>query len=223
MTDPFDESLHRAGRVTIDDAATQQALRDAVGRTRSATPSRRSRRLAPAIALGAALALATPVAVTAAVQWGPWLHVTDPDLVLARSWTDVDGTALGTCESRWALEELPEDVRADFSAYFGSLDVDAIEPHAESVAATLNSHGRVEDIGRLVEGARPDDFDVRHHGALLEGDALTDARALQEGLLTAVSRDMAAELGPQHSGVYEAGLAVMFETQCMATPGASQP
>lgn len=223
MTDPFETRLQRAGRVMIDDAATQRAMAEAVARARPGRASHSPRRIARGIALGGVLVLAAPVAVAAAGQVGAWLHVPDPDLVVARSYTDVDGTPLGSCETRLALEELPADVRADFAAYVADLDVAAIEPNPETVAASLSSVGRLEDIGRLIEGARPSDFNVTHHGELLLDEPTTDARAMQQGVLLAIGQAMAADLGSTHPDVYDAGLRSLEETHCTAASGATRP
>lgn len=223
MTDAFEARLQRAGRVALDDAAIETALAQVVEQKPSAPARRRPRRIVPAVTLGAGLALAMPVAVAAAVQWGPWTLVTEPDLVIARDWVDAEGTALGSCEGRIAISELPADARADALAYFAELDVASIQPDAEMVAGTLNAVGRLEDIGRLIEGAQPSDFDVRHEGALLSADVYTDARIMQDALMRTVTMDMTTAIWSEHPEVHEAGIATAGETQCTAAPGAVQP
>lgn len=222
MNESFEGRVNRAGRVDLDDAAIAQALATVVHETRPGEPHRSVRRFAPAIALGAVLALAAPVAV-AATQWGPWTFVADPDLVVARDWTDVGGTPLGSCETRLAIDELPDDVQADVAAYFATLDVDAIEPNAEAVAAGLNSVGRLDEIGRLVEGAEPSDFTVSHQGELLDPTVNTDARILQDSLVQTITTDLATAMFASHGDALSAGLGSAGETQCTAAPGTQQP
>ncbi|MCH1883360.1 hypothetical protein [Agrococcus sp. ARC_14] len=222
MTDAFEARLQRAGRVALDDAAIGTAVAQVVEQTSVERPSRRPRRIVPAIALGAILALGMPVAVAAAVQWGPWRFVTEPDLVVAREWVDAEGTPLGSCEGRIATEGLSADARADAIAYFAGLDLGAIEPDPERVAGALNATGRLDEIGRLIEGAEPDDFDVRHEGELLSADVFTDARILQEALMSTVTMDMTNAITPEHPELQEAGIATLGEIQCVA-PEAAQP
>lgn len=220
MTDPLDARLRDAGRVAIDDAATQEALHAVVAEARTARPRRRGRHLAPVVALGAVLVLAAPVAV-AATQWGPWT-LTDPDLVVARDWFALDGTPIGTCESRLETQELPDDVRADAEAYLASLDVATMDPDPEAVAAGLNSAGRLDEIGTLVEGAQPGDFDVRHEGELVDPAASPTERILQDALMHAIQRPLGSMMLEEHPEAFPNGFEAAWETQCTAAPTVDQ-
>lgn len=217
MNESLDARLSRAGRV--DTTGTDAALLAVADEARPQS-RRRPRRLVPAIVLGATLALAAPVAV-AATQWGPWLYVTDPDLVVAREWTDVDGVVLGSCESRLEMQDLPDDVQADAAAYLDSLGVATLEPDAESIATQLESMGRLDEIGRFVEGAQPSDFDVAHEGELVESDM--DARILQESLLMTIGRDLGETMLERHPDALANGFGSEWETQCTAAPEMQQP
>lgn len=223
MSQPFDARLQRAGQVTAADADLERVLNEVVDQARPERTARRPLRLVSAISLSAALAVGAPVAVAAAMQWGPWTVVTEPDIVMARTWVDVDGAPLGSCESRLATMDLPEDARADTLAYFAALDVAAVEPDAEAVAAALNAVGRLGEIGRLVPGAEPSDFEVTHHGALWDAAVYTDAYILQEALARTITRGMTASVSPANPEAFEAGMTVALETQCTNAPGATQP
>lgn len=223
MDQPFDARLQRAGRVSPADADLERVLNEVVDQARSERTGRRPLRLVSAISLGAALAVGAPVAVAATMQWGPWAVVTEPDIVMARTWVDVEGAPLGSCESRLATVDLPEDARADSLAYFAALDVAAVEPDPDSVAGSLNAVGRLGDIGRLVEHAEPSDFNVSHQGALWDADVYTDARILQEAMVRTITRGMMASVSPANPGVFEAGVTMALETQCTPAPGSTQP
>lgn len=223
MSESFDARLQRAGQVTAADAELERALSQVVDQARPGRAGRRPLRLVSAISLGAALAVGAPVAVAAAMQWGPWTMVTEPDIVMARTWVDVEGAALGSCESRLAMVDLPADARAHALAYFSALDVAAVEPDTEAVAGGLNAVGRLGEVGRLVPGAQPSDFDVRHDGPLWSADTYTDARIMQEAMVRTISRDMTASISPKSPEVFEAGVAVALETQCTSAPGSTQP
>lgn len=223
MSQSFDARLRRAGQVSVSDAELDRALTHAVEAARPKRTGRRPLRLVSAISLGAALAVGAPVAVAAAMQWGPWTVVTEPDIVMARIWVDVEGTPLGSCESRLATVDLPEDARADSLAYFAALDVAAVEPDPERVAAGLNAVGRLGEVGRLVPGAEPSDFDVRHDGSLWSTDVYTDARILQEAMVQTIAMDMTVDISPASPELFEAGVAVATETQCTPAPGTTQP
>jgi len=223
MSQSFDARLQRAGRVTPADAELEHVLNEVVAQARPERTGRRPLRLVSVISLGAALAVGAPVAVAAAMQWGPWTMVTDPDIVMARTWFDVEGAPVGSCESRLATVDLPEDARADSLAYFAALDVAAVEPDPEAVAGGLNAVGRLGEVGRLVPDAQPSDFDVRHDGPLWSAGVYTDARILQEAMVRTITRDMTASVSPDHPEVFEAGVAVALETQCTAAPGSTQP
>lgn len=222
MNHSFDTRLQRSGRVALQDADVEHALNEVIDHAKQARPARRPHRLVLAVSLSAALALAAPVAVAAAMQWAPWV-VTEPDIVVTRSWVDVEGVNLGSCESRLAMEDLPEDAREDALAYFAALDVDAVEPDGQAVAAGLNGLGRLGEIGRLIPGAAPSDFDVTHHGPLLDAAFFTDVYLLQDGLMVTITEGMTAEISPANPEAFQAGVMVTSQTQCTPATGATQP
>ncbi|WP_157674836.1 hypothetical protein [Agrococcus jejuensis] len=221
MTDPLEARLRDAGRVAIDDDATEEALHAVVAEARTTRPRRRGRHLAPVIGLGAVLVLAAPVAV-AATQWGPWT-LEDPDLVVARDWFAVDGTPIGTCESRLETQELPDEVRADAVAYFDALDVATMDPDPEAIAAGLNSIGRLDEIGTLVAGAEPGDFDVQHQGELVDASIYPVERILQDALMQTIQTPLATQLLDEHPEALPGGFGAAFETQCTSAPTVDQP
>ncbi len=220
MTDPLDDRLAAAGRVLSDDAEVSSALHAlGVARAADAHSARRRRILLPAITIGTVLALCGAGAVVA-TQWQPWA-MEEPDLVVAREWTDVAGTYLGSCETHFAANAVSADVLPDARQYLESLDVDSIAPDAEIVASGLRSVGRPDDVGRLISGAVASDFDTHHQGELLPSDVFSDARILQDGLTWVVFEGMyksfeAKGFDPQ---TYEGNdSSVSMETQCTTDP-----
>ncbi len=144
----------------------------------------------------------------AATQWGPW-HTPDPDIVITRHWTDVTGAGLGTCVSRIRTDGLPADVRADVRAYLNTVDLDAVEPEPEFVALRLKMAGRLEDIGRLVAGADPEDFGPAGDPGLRDG--ISDAHVMQDALAQTLAHQLFVHVGPIE-------LSSTLETQCSGDP-----
>ncbi|HRN29961.1 MAG TPA: hypothetical protein PK890_09715, partial [Terrimesophilobacter sp.] len=206
MRDPLDDSLADAGK-HLRDAPNLDAALVALATARAdealptAKPARKRRaKLTPVIAVGAVLAVASAGAV-AANQWGPWNYVSevDTDIVVEREWSDVDGNYLGACEARLSTDVLPTEARKLALDYLATVDVDAIEPDPEYVAGVLNALGRVDDIGALVAGAVPSDFD-NSPGGTWTGPAaeyFSDARVLHQALTQAVFVGMAAKIREQ--------------------------
>jgi hypothetical protein len=206
--DPLDARLSAAGRYVRDDAELASAFR-ALGEARAEDARRRRRRrlAAPVLTLGAVLGL-TGAGGVAATQWGPW-HTADPDIVIARQWTDVAGAYLGTCESRIRASELPEEKRAKVREYFDTVELDAIQPNPEFVALHLKMAGRLGDIGRLVPGAEPDDFGTD------DGETSryqpSDAQVMQGALAQTIAHELFLQVGSIE-------LSSAIETQCSDDP-----
>lgn len=209
--DELETTLARAGRVGHDDPAVAETLHLMVDEARPAARPRR--RLFAAVGVGAGLLLVgAPVAVAATV-WGPWSF--EPQLVVERSWTDVAGTPLGTCASQFATTDLPDDALATALAHLDELDSDSATPEPEWVAAGLNGAGRLDEIGRLVEGAQPGDFDVRHEGALIDR---SDARIMQDAMMSSVRRSLSQAIFAAHPELSDDGIEMAQETQCTPAP-----
>lgn len=214
MNESFETRLERAGGSVHRDAAVGESLTRMVEASLPQRAAQRSRWVSGLGIGGLLLALGAPAAVAATV-WGPWSIVTEPELVVERSWTDVEGTPLGTCASHFATEGLPADALETGLAYLESLDVDALTADPERVAAGLNSAGRLDEIGRLAADAQPGDFDVRHEGALI---LESDARILQDAMMRSVSQDLAQVIFAEHAALGDAGIAMALETQCVEAP-----
>lgn len=219
--DPIDMQLGQAGQLRETTAEQQQALQTLVAtRTPQARRPRRRPILLPALGIGGALAL-LGAGVAVATQWGPWTLVTEADIVIAREWTDVEGVSLGGCESRLAVDELDPEVVDAARQYLAGVDVDALEPNAESVAAALVAVDLPERMPQLIPGGDVNDYDVKNVG---EGDGAiwdrawhTDAHILQAGLVRTILYGMADsvfEALPE--GVASIGSAI--ETQCTTDP-----
>lgn len=217
MTEQFDERLESAGRVLARDAAVDDALHALVTERTAPRRSRRRRILIPALSVAAALGIVGTGAV-AASEWGPWTYVADPDIVIAQDWEDVDGTALGSCESRLAMQALPEEQRAATRDYLASLDLDTVELDTAYMANVLVAVGRPDDLGRLVAGANVADYDTMHTGPLWSDEWWSDARIMQDGLTQAIFTGIAAELGSRWPEVADNGLEVQVETKCTTDP-----
>lgn len=224
MRDPLDDTLAGAGEFLRDDDDLDRALGalvEARAADAAATKPRRTRKLAPIIAIGVTLAVASGGAV-AATQWGPWTYVTEPDLVVARDWSDVAGNYLGSCESRLAATAIPDDARDLARDYLSSVDVDAIEPDPEWIAGLLHAVGRLDDVGKLVRGAVPADFGASGDG--WSGPALeyfTDARVLHQALTQEVFNgmsDVLVERMPEFDYEWK-DITLRIETQCTTDPG----
>jgi len=206
--DPLDARLSAAGRYVRDDADLVSALEAlAEARAEGARRRRRRRFAAPVLTLGAVLAL-TGAGGVAATQWGSW-SIADPDIVITRQWTDVAGTYLGTCESRIRASDLPEEKRARVREYFTTVDLDAFQPDPEFVALHLKIAGRLEDLGRLVPGADPDDF--RTDELERSENQTSDARVMQDALAQTIAHELFLHVG-------RIELWSTFETQCSEDP-----
>lgn len=226
MRDLFDDTLAEGGRFLRQDDDLDAALATLTAaradEARAATKPARSRpRLFPVLAIATAFAVAGGGAV-AASQWSLWTYVPDPDLVVARDWVDVAGNYLGSCESHLSTDTLPADARELAVAYLDSVDVDSIEPDPEWIAGELQAVGRLDDIGTLVDGAKPADFDTGGEG--WSGPALeyfSDARILQDALTQKVftgMSDVLVERMPDFSYDVE-DIGARIETQCTTDPG----
>lgn len=219
--DPIDVQLAHAGELrdtTHEQESAMQALLAARVR-----PTRRPRRrpvLRPALAIGGALAL-LGTGVAAAAQWGPWTFVPEGDIVIAREWTDVEGVVLGTCESRLAVDEVDSEVLAAAHRYLDGIDVDALQPDAESVAATLVAVDLPERMPYLVPGGDVDDYDVSNaggeEGAIWDREWHSDARILQDGLVQTVLTGMADSVFNSIPGGTES-VGSLIETHCTTDP-----
>lgn len=216
--DSIDVALAAAGRLREESAGEREALHALV---MSKTPHRKSRRsvVLPSIALGGTLALVGAGAAIA-TQWAPWTYVPDEDIVIAREWVDVDGNPLGRCESRLATNELPSEALSAARSYLAGLDTDALEPEPEVVAALLTAVGRPDRLGSLVAGADISDFDVNATGPTWEQEWWSDARVLQEGLVSVVFSGMAERLVAQWPKLNssDSDISSKVQTQCTTDP-----
>lgn len=218
MTDPLADRLASA-RVDLETRAEVLPALESLAAARAAD-GRRShtrRTLVSAISVGAALTV-TGAGAVAATQWGPWTYVEEPDVVIARDWTDVDGVYLGSCEARLAADAVPADALAAARDYLDSIDLATIEPDPERVAGDLNAVGRLDEVGRLIPGAIPTDFDVTLVGEQWPSEYFTDARILHEGLVSAVFTTMSDAVLAQWPELAEDGLSAAVETQCTTDP-----
>lgn len=223
MRDPFDETLADAGRLLRDDHDVDAALAVLVtaraSEAKSTAKPRHTQKIAPVIAIGVALAVASGGAV-AATQWGPWTYVTQPDIVVARDWSDINGNYLGSCESRMSVHDLPAEAYGVAIRYLNSIDVDSIEPDPEWIAGLLHAIGRVDEVGRLVPGAVPSDFDASGngwHGPVLAYFA--DARVLHQALSQAIYSGMANEVLTKVPGTKHHLVGSKLQIQCTTDPG----
>lgn len=175
MTELLDSKLTAAGAVPTDDVRITEALRSLTADRARAAILHRRRIVIPALSIGLAFGLLGTGAV-AASQWGPWPNVPDPDIQIAREWTDVAGVNLGTCESRIGTVGLSPEARTAARDYLATLDIDAIKPDTEMVANILFALGRPDDLGRLIDGADVADSDLELSGPTWTGGWWTDAR-----------------------------------------------
>lgn len=187
--DSLEEQLEGAGRLHTAHNDEQGVLRDLLASRAAEARDRRRRRLLPPMVVGGALAVVGAGAAVA-TQWGPWNYVPDADIVIARDWTDVEGKALGSCESRMALGDLPAEAREEALAYLETIDVDSLEPDPERVAGVLVAVDRPGDLGRLIAGADVSDFDINHTGPTWDQASFSDARILQGALQETVFAGM---------------------------------
>lgn len=215
--DPIDMQLGQAGQLRETTAEQQHALQTLVAtRTPQARRPRRRPILLPALGIGGALAL-MGAGVAVATQWGPWAYVPDADIVIAREWTDVDGVSLGACESHLAVDKLDPEAVDAARQYLAGVDVNALDPNAESVAAALVAVDLPERMPQLIPGGDVNDYDVKNvgvgEGAIWDRVWHSDAHILQAGLVRTILYGMAEAL-PE--GVASVGSAI--ETQCTTDP-----
>ncbi|MBX3087199.1 MAG: hypothetical protein KF742_08230 [Cryobacterium sp.] len=230
MTDELDRKLASAGTFLKSDQQLDSALGDLASaraedttakRTNRSTRLYRGSRLATALTIGSVLA-AGSVGAFAITQWGPWNYVPQPDLVVARSWTDVSGNYLGSCESHMAVDTLPATARKLAVDYFNALDVDSVSPDPEWIASELQAVGRLDTIGNLVAGATPADFEALGDGWTGPTiDYFSDARILQDALTQKVFKGMSDLLVEQIPGSDYgwSDITARIETQCSTDPG----
>jgi hypothetical protein len=181
--------------------------------------------LIPSISIGVALAVSGAGAVVA-TQWQPW-EVTDPDIVVARDWSDGNGTFLGSCETRLAAYSVAPEALDAMRRYLDAIDVDNLRPNPEIVAAGLLSVGRPDDLSRLIPGEVASDYDISHSGELWSSETYSDARILQDGLVHEVFTRMSKEAyATQESEedvaiLANSGISAQLETQCTTDPSPS--
>ena len=222
MEDELDQRLRDAG-VMVDEvspAVTEALDRLVAARVRSPRVGRRRRGATFAVSAGVVLAVIGGGAV-AASQWGPWRLVTEPDVVVSRSWTDATGTWLGDCETRIALEGLPDTVRSTAREYLESRDLDTLEPDPQAVAGALTAVGRADDLGRLLPSAADTEFDVGSSGELWPSEWWSDARILQEATTASLLHDLTEALFAAHPEETSGGIEALGETQCTTDPPAA--
>ena len=212
MTDVLDSTLTSAGVAPTDDVRVTAALRALTDDRARASRSRRRRIVIPALSVGVACALLGTGAV-AASQWGPWPNTPDPDIRIARDWTDVNGVNLGACESHIATVGLSLEAQTAARDYLASIDIDSLRPDTEMVANILLALGRPDDLGRLIEGADTADYDLEHTGSTWTGEWWTDARVLQDGLTSTVLKSLDEQMRADGFDVGDA-LASNIDTQC---------
>ncbi|MBB6389747.1 hypothetical protein [Microbacterium thalassium] len=213
--DELDERLRRA-RAGVDDPAVAAALH-ALVEDRTHTAPRHRRVLGPAIGIGAALVLVSggTVAATEGILW----NITDPDLVISRSWTDVEGTFLGTCETRVKADQFPtQEIQDAARDYLAALDIEHMAPNTEVLAGGLNSVGRLDDLPRLVAGANPNDWDVTHVGDLITDPLYTDAWLMQDALAADAMQGMGEALLERWPDELRDGVGASGETHCSTDP-----
>lgn len=219
MRDPLDKRLAEAGQFLHDDPRLDESLAALTSARAEAKPARKRRsKLAPVLAIGAALAVASAGAA-AANQWGPWTYVSDDDtdLVIAREWTDVNGTYLGSCESRMTVKELTPATRDVAKSYLDALDLNNVILDVETVAGLLNSVGRIDELGSLIRGADASNLDLA--GGSFDPDFYSNARILHTALTMQVHRDMAREIVATVPEADRGELVSAFEIQCTTDPG----
>ncbi|MHA6693882.1 hypothetical protein [Homoserinimonas sp. A520] len=223
MTDSIDDRLAAAGRVYTTSSEVASVLSElADARASAARSSRKRRVLVPSISIGVALAVSGAGAVVA-TQWHPW-EMTDPDIVVARDWTDGNGTFLGSCETRLAAHSVAPEALEAMRHYLDTSGIDNLRPNPEIVAAGLLSVGRPDDLGRLIPGAVASDYDVSHSGEPWSSEWYSDARILQDGLMHEVFTRMSQEAYATQETedgaaiLANSGISAQLETQCTTDP-----
>lgn len=222
MTDPFDDRLAAAGQAFSANAEVASALTALADARASAALTRKRRVLIPSISIGVALAVSGAGAVVA-TQWKPW-EMTDPDIVVARDWTDGTGTFLGSCETRLGAYSVAPEVLDSMRRYLDAIDPDSLKPNPEIVAGELLSVGRPDDLSRLLPGEVASDYDVTHTGELWSSETYSDARILQDGLMHEVFTRMSKEAYATQqtdeaaAALANSGISAQLETQCTTDP-----
>ncbi len=213
--------LAEAGQLQEQQKEERDALRELVmSRTVDGRQHRRRRVLLPALGLGGVLTVLLGAGAVVATQWGPWNYVQDEDIVIAREWVDVDGTSLGSCESRLAADELPADALNDARDYLAALDTESLDPDPEVVASLLVAVNRPDRMGQLIPGTQVSDYDVTHTGPVWSQGWWSDARILQDGLVSTVFAGMANDLTAKWPELDSADspIASKIQTQCTTDP-----
>lgn len=216
MRDPLDDTLAEAGRLVQGDDDLGRALSVLV-KARAADAAakpRRSRKLAPVIAIGVALAVASGGAV-AATQW---TNLFEPDIVIERDWSDADGTHLGSCETHLRVGSLPAETREALRIFLGSLDVDSIKPDPDVIAAELDVKAVLEKLQQRLAEAEAEETLTRIDREVAPQEQFADARILQDGLVHAIATRIAAELEAQHPELDRQGVATLIRTECTTPP-----
>lgn len=216
--DDLDEKLRHA-RAKTDDPATVAAV-NALAAERTRPTPRRRRILVPAIGVGAALVLVGGGAM-AVGGWAPW-NITDPDISFTRTWTDVDGSFVGACETRMKADVLPSHEMQDAArAYLADLDIANMAPDSESVAARLAQLDRADRLPQLIEGAETADFDIMLADGIQPDPTVSDASILQDALASVVFRGMADAVFadfPDDGFLAVHGIGGEWQTQCSTDP-----
>ena len=218
MSDPIDNRLASADPNPILSAEATRAL-NALAARRSLA-ARRRRIVIPSIVLGSILTLGAGAA--AATVWGPWTYVEQPDISISRSWVDVDGTFLGSCQSRLAADGMPADARRAALDYLADVDIDAIDPDPEVVAGALNAVGRLDELGMLVAGADASAFELTHDGEVNTDPRFSNARILQDALVQTIFGEMVESVFVDHPEFVAGGIESSVETQCTTDPGVEE-
>ena len=220
MNDSLDTMLSAADpasglhQESIDSVLTIAAARASDRRIR------RGRVLVPALVVGA---LFTTVGGAAAANGlFNWTYVFEPDISISRDWFDVNGAFLGSCESRLASGELPRDAHRVAADYLASVDIDAIVPDPEILAASLFAQGRIDDIGTLVPGAQPSDFELSHDGEPWDNPLFTDARFMQDAFISTLFAGMSDAVFFEHPELELDGVTASVETHCTTDPGSGE-
>lgn len=230
MTDPIDDRLADARREFRASPEVQSALTALADARASAARTRKRRVLFPSISIGVALAVSGAGAVVA-TQWHPW-EMADPDIVVARDWTDATGTYLGSCETRLAAHSVAPDTLESMRRQLDAIDIESLKPNPEAVAGGLLSVGRPDDLSRLLPGEVASDYDVSHTGLPWPAEWFSDARILQDALMHEVFTRMFEGappstkedkfLGPSTAeddvAILADSVSAQVETQCTTDP-----
>lgn len=182
--DALDDRLDAARLHVAEDPALESAASELVRARLRDSRSTRRRIIVPVLAISLATVFAGGAAFAAAMNWGPWI-VSDPDVVVSRTWYDGDGKRLGYCESRLTAADLPTPGSRAFREELAKVDIAAMEPDAATVAALLRSEDRLDDLERLL----PEALFADPPSPFLDKAGRSDARILQDGLVSAVLKE----------------------------------